>query len=884
VIDWLTRAAAYIRGIVRRQAIEREADDELAFHISQETARHVARGIAPAEARRLALKDLGGLTQTRESIRGVRTIWPDLLWRDLRHAARALAAAPAFSGVALVILTLSIGASTSIYSLVDAVVLRPLPFDRSDRLVEVEEFNFKDPAGGGSNLAAPQNFLDWRDQQTSFTALAAIVDASISLRGENGSEPETLPSQMVSANFFSVLGVRPLIGQPFTAANEADGRARVAVISHGLWQRRFGGAPDVLAHRLPSVLGDFEIAAVMPPDFSYPAGARDPTEIWVPYVAPADERVRGTRFGYNLQVIGRLRDGVTIARAQADMDQITARLAAATPSWFTDRAARVEPLQSFVTDRVRAWMFVLLGAVAFVMLIACVNLASLMLVRATTRARELGVRSALGASRWDLTRVLLAESLLLALLGAAFGVALAVAGVDVLRAALPADVPRVAAIAVNLRVLAATAGVAVVTALAFGLAPAVQFARPAPWLSLAGRERANTAGAGTQRLRSSLVVAEVALAAILLVGAGLFLASFARVSSIDLGLDRHDVLTLRIRPLVGGAEGELALQRNPDRLMSVLERVRALPGIASAGLVSGGLPFRGDLRTEPIRIPGRELRRNQDIDLNQVSPGYFETMRVPLIRGRFVSDADTRTSAPVLVIDEAAARRYFPAGDALGQPVVVDGPRTVIGVVGSVRFDGPEATWRTQAFEPLAQSHVTGATLVVRTARVASGLPALKRVGWSEFPDLPIPDVRMLDEYVAALTAQRRFNMLLLGLFGVVGVAVAAIGIYGVMAYTVAQRTTEIGIRLALGAAPRAIERTILGSATVYLAGGLALGTVGALALARLVESFLFHTTSHDLLVYASALALLAMAGLTAAFLPARRAARIDPLSALRAE
>jgi predicted permease len=630
-------------------------------------------------------------------------------------------------------------------------------------------------------------------------------------------------------------------------------------------------------------IADFEILGVMPPSFVYPVGASQPSEVWVPYVVPGDQRVRGNTYGYYLHVIGRLRDGVSIERAQARMDQIMAGLAAETPRWFTDRAAKVEALQDFLTRRVRRWMLMLLGAVAFVMLLACVNLANLMLVRASSRTRELRIRAALGASRWDLSRALLIESLVLSLAGAALGVFVAWVGVELLRSAIPAEVPRVGSIAIDLRILAATGVAAIVTGLAFGTAPVLQFSRPGVEQTLHQSERANTAGGASQWLRAGLVVAEVALAVVLLVGSGLFLASFARVTHVDLGLNPFDVLTVRIRPLVGGKEYEAALQRNGQLLQNVLERVRAVPGVEMASLLGGGLPLRGDLRTEDFGIPGRTLPRDADIDLNQISPDYFRVLKVPLLKGRSFTEADGRNSQPVVILNDAAARKYFGDEDAIGKAVQLNGLRTIVGVVGNIRHDGPEMDWRTQAFVPIVQSRVVGATLVLRTTSNLSGiLPAVKSAVWSEFPELPIPDVYTLEHYFDGLIAQRHLNMLLLGLFGLLGIIIASIGIYGVMAYVVAQRTQEIGIRMALGAVPAAILWSVLGRAALYLALGLAIGVTWAWGLAKLVEGFLFEISPHDLTVYIAVFIVLAATGLAAAFLPARRAAHVDPLVALR--
>jgi putative ABC transport system permease protein len=886
------RLVAYLRGIVGRRRISAEVADELQFHIEQEIEAHVRRGVSPDEARRMALRDLGGLTQVTQAVREVRTIWLDLLWRDARHAVRSLRRTPAFTGVALTVLTLSIGATTAIFSVVDAVILRGLPFSESDRLVAVGELNVKESAPSALNLTTPQTFLDWRDQQDVFTGLAAVAYAEISLRREGNALPENLRAQRLTADFFAVLKTQPILGRPFSREDEVEGRGNVAVISYSLWQRRFAGRPDVIGGYLPGQQASFEVVGVMPPGFSYPVdtyvlGVREPTDVWVPYVFSSNERVRGNSYGYNLHVIGRLRDGMSFERAQARMGQITAGLAAETPRWYRDRAVKVEPLHEFVTRGVRTWMIMLLAAVSFVLLIACVNLANLMLVRATARSRELGIRAALGGSRWDLSRILLLESLILSSTGAALGAAVAWWGVDLLRSIVPAEVPRAATIAVDIRVLATTGILAVLAGLAFGMAPVVKFSRPTIAGAFNQAERTSTATIRTKILRSSLVVAEVALAVILLVGSGLFLASFARVTNVDLGLDPKDVLTVQVRVIQAPADIEQAAQRNRQLLQNVLDRVRAIPGVEVASLAGGGLPLRGDLRTVDFGIPGRELPRNTDIALNQISPDYFQALKVPLLRGRLFADADTQNSEPVVILNEAAAARYFPGENALGKVVRLVGNRTVVGVVGDIRHDGPESGSRTQAFVPLAQSRIFGATLVVRTAPGVEGiLPAVRQTIWSEFPDtLPTRiDEHNLTYYFDALVAQRRFNMLLLGLFGALGLCIASVGIYGVMGYIVSQRTQEIGIRMALGAEPSSILRSVLGSALLTMVGGIGIGLVGAWALSGLVRGFLFEVQPHDPTVYGGALLVLATAGLAAAFGPAHRASSVDPLIALRAE
>jgi predicted permease len=862
----------------RRRGRDAELRAELRDHVERLAADYVRDGVDPDEARRRARLVFGG-DDVAEACRDERRFqWIDALGRDLRLAVRSLLRAPTFTIIALTVLTLGIGATTTIFSVVDAVVLRALPFPNADRLVALSEME-----GTTVGNVAPQNFLDWTAQQRVFESLAAVAYSGISLEGNGVQEPETLAAQWVTANFFETMRTPPLLGRPFTADNEREGHALVAVISYRLWQRRFGGAPDVIGRQLRGQLGAFEIVGVMPPGFGYPVGAREATDVYTPLVISASDRVRGHSYGYYLQVIGRLREGVTIDAAQAQMDQLAARLKQDAPSWY--RPIRVQSLHAFITGPARTWMLLLLGVVICVLLIACVNLATLMLVRATARGHELGIRSALGASRWDLGRALLVESLVLSLTGAVLGVLAARIGVEILRAALPADVPRVAAIAVNGRVLAMAAITALATGLAVGLAPISHLARRiSP--SLRDRARGYTANIEQQRLRSAFVVTEIALAVMLLVGAGLFLASFARVSLIDLGVDTRDVLTIRMRPLVGAWNAAQAQRENGGLLRSILQDVQGIPGVETAALVADGLPFRGDVRTAAFSIPGRTFPSAlEDIDRNQISPNYFHVLRVPLRRGRLFTDADRQGAEPVVILNAEAARIYFPNEDPIGQIVRFQGTRRVVGIVGNIRHDGPETNWRREGFVPIAQSPTIAATLVLRTSRsIADVLPPIKTAIRSRFPDLALPDIEMLGDYVRQLTAQRRVNMLLLALFGVLGLAIAAVGLYGVMAYLVTQRTPEIGIRMALGAQASAILRSVLVRALRQMVAGLAIGLAASWLLSTLVKDFLFRIEPHDVRIYAAAAIVLLLAGLAAALLPARRAARVDPLIALRLE
>jgi len=879
--DWALEVRKRLASVRLSPTREAEIVEELSQHLEDRWRDLIAGGASHEIATQTVLAEckdtLAPHLASLRQARWVDNAPPQSRWlslHDIRYAIRALRSAPAYSAVALAVLTLSIGATTAIVSVVDAVIVRGLPFPDADRLVAVGERRMK-AAADGENLVAPQNFSDWREQQEVFIGLAAVGYSSIMLVPEHGQEPEVLKAQAVTADFFPVLNVSPLLGRAFTPENERRGNARVAVISYSLWQRRFGGSPDVIGRYVLGHVADVQILGVMPPGFAYPVGDLQPTDVWLPNVFRPEERIRGNDFSYRLQVIGRLKPGVGIERAQADMDQITARLAAETPRWFEDRVAKVEPLHGYLVKSVRGWMYMLLGAVGFVLLIACVNLSNLTLVRVSTRSKEFAIRTALGASRWDLARALLVESLILSVVGAAFGAALAWIGVELLRAAIPPEIPRAGNIAINVRVLTAAMAIATATALIFSAMPMLHFTRR---MNIAGP--ADTTRSAQGGLRDLLVVAEIALAVVLLVGSGLFLASFRQVTSVDLGINPADVLTVRFRPL-GGSAGP---QRTQE-FRNLLENLREIPGVEIASLIHGGVPLRGDLRTVDFGIPGRVLSRNEDLDFNAISPDYFRAMRVPLLAGRFFTDEDRHGGEAVAIINTAAAKKYFPGENPIGKAIQFEGLRTVVGVVGNIRHDGPETDWRRQGFIPLDQSEAAGATLALRlNGELAHVIPAVKSAIWSQFPGIPLPDILTMEEFLQILIAQRRFNMLLLSLFGLLGIVISLVGIYGVMAYTVARRTKEIGIRLALGALPVTILRMILSRASAHLAAGLLIGLITAWSLSGLVAAFLFQVQPTDVSVYAGVGALLATTGLAAAFVPARRAARVDPAISLRLE
>jgi putative ABC transport system permease protein len=850
-----------------RRIQQRERAEEMRAHLQLHTEELIARGWSADDARREARLKFGNPRVKLEEIDAMSQI-PVLetLGHDVRSALRGLRAAPGFTAAVLAVLTLAMGATTAVFSVVDAVVLRALPFDQGDRLVAFDRPDLR-------VFSAPE-FLALREQQGAvFEGVAAVADGNVVLKRNGENVPEVLRGQRVTAEFFSVLRVTPAIGRAFTREHEVEGRQRVAIISHRLWQRRFGGGSDVLGKRLPAEAGKVEILGVVPPDFAYPVGALQPTDLWMPYVIPENERA--PRVSAYLRLIARLKDGISIQDAQSRVDGIApSTVGIETSSWHPT----IRDLRESLVGDTRAWLLMLLASVTCVLLIACVNIANLLLVRSTVRMRELSVRSALGATRWDLMRMLLAESLVLSTTGAALGLIVAWWGIGALRALLPPELPRLASIAIDWRVFGASAAGAIVTGIAFGLAPALHSSRAIDQV-LRDPGRVGTASSRTQWLGATFIVAEVALSAVLLVGAALFLTSFARLMRIDLGLDYRSILTVEVRPKSGTS----------GRLTSVLEQAARLSGVESAAITTANLPFSMSLSSATLSdIPGRD--RPQDPELwgiasSWVSSDYFRVLRIPLLKGRYFTAADAQGSESVVILNETAARTYFPDQDAIGQRFGIRGSRTVVGVVGDVRGFGPERSIQRESFLPAAQGEIASGTLVLKTTGNTSALaPQVKAIIWSEFPNVAIPAPQTLEESLGRLVAERRFSMLLLSLFGVLSVTIAAVGIYGVMTYAVTRRTREIGIRMALGARPSTILSSVLRRASSQVAVGLPVGLVLAWLFATSVEKFLFRVEPHDLRLYAAVCALLISTALAAAFFPARLAARVDPLVALRLE
>jgi putative ABC transport system permease protein len=809
---------------------------------------------------------------------------------DLKAALRSFRSSMSVTVVALVVLTLGIGASTAIFSVVVAVVLRALPFDEHDRLVAVGERRAPgptaDPARDPLQLSsiAPQNYFDWAAQQQMFEAMAAVGFGAFTLR-HPGAEPEEIRAQRVTSGFFDVLRVPPAIGGPFTASHEADGHHRVAVLSDGLWRRRFGSDPHIVGQTIPLEGGAYEVLGVMPADFAYPIGAVRPTELWVPYIVPASERIRNPESrSHYLQSIARLKPGASIEQAQRQMDQIAAALEQAHPEWNKDHRIGVRPLHDHIVGaRTRSWMLMLLGAVGLVLLIACANVANLLLARATTREREIGIRAALGAGRWRLTRQLMVESLLLAAAGTLLGVVFAWWSIQVLRTSMPEGVPRVTQIAMDLRVLGAAATLSVLTGMLFGVLPAWQLSRPDLTTALKDGARGVSTGAGRQRVRSVLVVAEVALAVVLLVGAALFIGSFMALMRIDPGFSVDRVLTAQVFPRF---EPGTPPRDSSTALTEIVERVAQAPAVIHTAVISCNLPLAGASCGTTMRVPGRELPDKGRISRSGITPDYHRALRIPLRSGRFFAESDRKDAPSVAIINESAAKKYFPGEHPIGRTVTINNnQRTIVGVVGDVHQSSLETQPREEVYIPIAQESTFGASLVIHTrGNPYAVLPAAKAAVLDVLPDVPLRNVQTMEELMARHVAQRRLNMLLLGLFGVLGLVISAVGIYGVISYVVSQRTHEIGVRMALGATRGRVVRMVMTNACVLVAAGLLIGSAGAWYLSAAAESFLFRTQANDPRAFIAALMALGLAGVVASAIPARRAASVHPMLALRGE
>jgi predicted permease len=798
------------------------------------------------------------------------------LFRDLRQAVRSFARRPGFTALALATIGLGIGANTAIFTVVDAVLLRPLPYPEPDRLALIWE---QDGERGWDRVpASAEDFLAWRGEAQAFEAIAAGRGNSYALTSGDG-PPEQLPGMAVSAEFFSVFGVAPALGRPFAPSANQEGADGVVVLSHGLWERRYGADPGLVGRTIQIDGRPVEVVAVMPEGFQFPSTA----QLWTPLVfSQAQLDDRNWHF---LTVVGRLADGVGVEGARTEMRGLAARIAQDWPESNGGWTADVRPLHAEMTQSVRSMLWILLGAVGFVLLIACANVANLLLVRAAGRSREMSLRAALGAGRMRLVRQLLSESIVLAVAGGILGVLLASWGLETLLALGPVTVPGGGEITLDMRVLGVTAAGALVTGLVFGAAPAVSLWRSdlATSMREGGRGRV---GNGGHRLRSLLVVSELALALVLVTGAGLMLQSVRGLLSVDVGVATEDrlVAQLSLPPARYPGQEEQALFYD-----ALLERAESIPGVERAAL-SPWLPPTGGPQIH-VRIEGVHEAWTMDLPvarIRSVNAGYFEAMEIPLLRGRALTGDDRAGAARVAVVDQAFVDAHFPGEEPVGRLIrtLEDEPREIVGVVDNVANAGLGNASQPSVYLPYRQtSYGPGQTLVLVSSRDPQALvPALREAVAELDPELPLVGIGTLEDRVGQALAQPRFNATLLGLFAALAVVLAAVGIYGVMAVTVSERTGEIGVRMALGATGDAVRGLVVRRAVVLAGTGVVLGVGASLLLTRVMDSLLFDIEPADPVTLGAVSALLFGVALLASYLPARRASRLDPVGALRRE
>ncbi|MGH9868054.1 MAG: ABC transporter permease [Candidatus Polarisedimenticolia bacterium] len=805
----------------------------------------------------------------------------DSFTRDLRYALRGLRKAPVFTLAVVATLALGIGANTAIFSVVHATLLRDLPFADPDRLVMVWEDASK--VGYPRDTPSPANYIDWRDQNGVFESMAAMASVGFNLTGSG--EPERIEGARVSATLFPLLGVQPLLGRVFAPDEDRPGANQVVVISHGLWQRRFGSDPAIVGSPLALNGASVTVVGVMAPSFRFPA-VED--EIWIPMAFSADEA--GRRGSHFLKVVARLKPGVTLAQAQTEMTGIAHRLEELYPQSNTNVGAVVVPLHEQLVGNLRPALLVLMGAVGFVLLIACANVANLLLARTAARQKEISIRVALGAERRQLVRQFLTESLVLAALGGCAGLLLSQWGIGLMKTFLPDALAQVKDVTLGAAVMVFAMAVSVITGLMFGLAPAVQASRQ---LSDGLKEgtRGSSSGRMARRVRGALVASEIAVSLVLLIGAGLLMNSFVRLRHVDPGFDPGRLLTMRI------ALSETTYRQAERRsafYTELLSGLEALPGVESAAVTTNlPLTFTGNsigisIEGRPDPPPGREII----VVTRVVSPDYFRTMGIPVTGGRPFTGADRDGSQPVAVISESMARLHWSGEDPVGRRIK-SGPSasgnpywTVVGVVKDVHQFDLGADPRPQIYLPYAQvGFFAPRDLVVRTSGEPLALAAsVRRVVQDLDRDQPIAQVRTMEEIVSSSVGTQRFSTLMLGLFALVALALASVGIYGLISYSVSQRTREIGIRMALGAQRRDVLRLVIFEGMTLVLVGAGIGLLGALALTRLMQGLLYGVSAVDPVTFLATFLLLAAVALSACYLPARRAARGDQIAAIRCE
>ena len=883
---------AKLRGLAGRRRHDEELDEEIRAHLEMEEQENRAAGKSPEEAHYAARRKFGNVFRAEERAREMwRWVWLETLAQDIRFGLRMLVKNPGFTAVAVLTLALGIGGTTAVFSVVEAVVLRPLPYRDPDRLVLVKE---RIPLVGPDpiSVCAP-DVIRFQRQNQVFESVAAFVTGQFDLSGDI--EPERITADRVNSDLFSLLGVQPVVGRTFTADEDQPGHL-LAILSYRLWQRRFGGNPEVVGRTVTLDRQPYTVIGVMPRNLVFPLPGMDqggPAEIFVPMAFTHDELSNeGDNFRFSL--LGRLKPGISLARANADMELIAYRILQAYPPEFRERiklGAVALPLSGQVVGKVRTLLFLLLGAVAFVLLIACANVANLLLTRAADRQKEIAVRLAMGAGRLRIVRQLAAESILLALLGAGLGLLLAFGITRALVGLMPANIPQVHAIGLDLPVLAFTLTLAILTGLVFGVVPALAATRTDLNSTLKEGGRSAMQGPHHHGLRAALVVGQVALSLVLLVGAGLLVRSFERVLATQPGFQPEHVLTASLSLPAAQYKQE---QQVRDFYRDLVGRLEQLPGARAAG-ASTDLPLEAGWNhlftpegSQPPPGAGLNLCYHSVILGN-----YLQTMGVPLLRGRYFTGQDKPGSTPALIVSESLAKRHWPGQDPIGKRLKWGPPEsndpwlTIVGVVGDVKQGALDAATMPHTYESYEQHGTPWSSLSV--AARAAGDPAslasaLRAAVWGLDRQLAVAQVRTMDQVISGSIAPRRFTLVLLAAFAALAVTLAAVGIYGLIAYSVAQRTHEIGIRMALGAQRGDVMRQVLGQGALLMGGGVGIGIVGALILMPSLASFLYGVRPTDPVTLAGVVAVLVAVALVATYVPARRATKVDPMVALRYE
>ena len=811
----------------------------------------------------------------------------DSIIKDLQYGLRGLLKHPGFAAIAVITLALGIGANTAMFSVINGVLLRPLPYHQPERIVTIWE---ESPERGMYQMPVSfANMSEWINQSQSFDQISAYTFEDLNLTGTG--EPVRLRAVRASANLFSLVGATPMLGRTFLTEEDREGATRVVLLSHSLWQSRFGSNPGITGQTLTINNQPHTVVGVMPAKFNFPVGfgylgkvLNDPTDIYVPLAPSGEETERGN---YSFFALGRLKPGAGIEQAQAEMSTIESRLEQQYPGTNSGINVRLIPTQEQTVKEIRPALLVLLGAVVFLLLIACANLANLLLARSVSRQKEFAIRTALGASRLRVLRLLMTESLMLSMAGGALGLLFAVWGTAALMALAPDNIPRLNEVGVDARVFGFTLVISLLTGILFGLVPAINASKPDLNEGLKESSKGSTGTAAGKRTRSVLVAVEVALSLVLLIGAGLMIKSFIRLQQMNLGFNTDNLLTMSLT---------LSESRYPEAHQQVaffhktLEQVAALPGVRSTA-VTTGLPLTLSLEGSDFRIEGQpepESGKEMIIFKRSVSPGYFGALGTPLIKGREFSDRDEENAPGVVVINQNLARTYLPNEDPIGKRISFDDKQTwksIVGVITDVKQQGLDSVAKPEVYFPYMQVPASSMSLVVRTtSNPLNSVAAVKGQIQTIDRDLPIDDAKTMQQLLAESVSGRRFNMLLLTVFASVALILALVGIYGVMSYTVTQRTHEIGVRVAIGAQPRDVFRMVMGQGMLLAIIGVACGLVGAVALTRLMTSMLFGVEPNDPATFVTIALLLIGVAVIACYIPGRRATKVDPLVALRYE